>query len=114
MQESLTSLSDLRLILHFHDQLQQSINNIPLDEIARASQPNHTSHYQERLITQLNNVTDVSQDIRFEEMMARYHTEYRNAGCDAIKVRMLKEINRESRLLIQQNSTTAIFKIHRK
>ena len=51
---------------------------------------------------QLNDAANVSQDISFEDKMARYHVQFRNAP-DAIKARMLQEINRELDLLTQQN-----------
>ena len=49
----------------------------------------------------LNDAAHISQDIDFEEKMARYHLDYRNSS-DAVKARMHQEINRELDLLAKQ------------
>ena len=73
--------------MHFHGSQQQPPDNILLEEIERASQSNSAIHYQERLVMTLNDAAHISQDIDFEEKMARYHLDYRNSS-DAVKARM--------------------------
>ena len=73
-----------------------------LQEITCGSRSNDTTQYHDRLIIQLNDAADVSQDISFEDTMSQYHTQFRKAP-DAIKAQMLQEINRELDLLTKQN-----------
>jgi hypothetical protein len=97
MLELLTSMSDARETLSFHN----PCNNILIEDISRASQGNHATTYSERLNLQLNDVAHLSQTIDLEECLVRYTEEFKNAS-DAARHRILHELNRKLNLLASE------------
>ena len=92
------NIADARLTLQFHD---RPANNITLDAITHASQSNSAVTYSERLNSELNDATNRSQTISLEEKLAEY-TDRFSAAPDAVKAKMLQEINRELDMLARE------------
>ena len=94
----ITNLPDARLTLQFHN---RPADNITVDAITHASQSNSAVTYSERLNSDLNDAADRCQTINLEEKLAEY-TKCFSVAPDAVKAKMLQEINRELDMLARE------------
>jgi hypothetical protein len=86
------------LTLHFNGQIDCPPNNISIDEIARASQANHSIMHEEYLNEDLNYQARVSQTINFEEKISQYLETYKTAA-SPVRSKMYHELDREFTML---------------
>ena len=86
------------MILYFNNQINCSLNNISIDEIAYVSQVNHSIMYEEYLNEDLNYQTHISQTINFKEKISQYLETYRTTA-SFVRSKMYHELDHEFTML---------------
>ena len=81
-------------------------NNLHLDDVARAVQSNNAIDYSERVRSTLNDAVRNTQTLNLEEKLLEFNNHF-NVASDAIRARMLQEIDRVMHMLIREEQNTA-------
>src|SRR5436190_13343345 len=89
--------------MYIHSQATHPINDIPLDDISRASLSNNAVTYSERLNSQLNDAARHSQTIAFEDRFLKYTDRFQRAP-DDVRANILHELDRELNMLDKEQS----------
>ena len=95
---------------HSHCEIEHSAigpkNNLRLDDVARAVQSNNAIDYSEHVRSTLNDAARNTQALSLEEKLLEFNNRF-NVASDAVRARMLQEIDRGMHMLTREEYNIA-------